>query len=145
MAFVRKHFKLITMAASCAAIGAGVSAITSAGAATSTAQSPARAGLTTRRLLARTVHAELTLATKSGFVTATFDRGVVQSVSGQQLTLTEGTKTTHRTVTLTIPISARVRVNGRKAVLADVSAGQRAMVLQGPKRTLVVARAARAS
>jgi hypothetical protein len=150
MAFVRKHLKLIGVAASCAAIGAGASAIASAGAASTSSQSHAlrsthgRPGL--RRALARAVHGDLIVATKSGFATVTIDRGFVQSVSGQRLTLREGTKTaTYGTVTLTLSGSARVRDNGHKATLADVKPGQRALVLRGPKRTLVLARNARSA
>jgi hypothetical protein len=81
------------------------------------------------------------IATKTGFANVTLDRGFVQSLSGQQLTLREGTKTaTYKTVTLTIPADARVRDNGHQATLADVKQGQHVLVLQGPKRTLVVAR-----
>ncbi len=50
---------------------------------------------------------------------------------------------TYKTITLTIPTSARVRDNGRKATLADVTVGQRALALQGPNQTLVVARTPR--
>ena len=86
------------------------------------------------------VHGDLVVPTKTGFAKATLDRGFVQSVSGTQLTLREGTKTsTYKTVTLTIPAGARVRDNRQAATLSDLKPGQRALVLQGPKRTLVVA------
>jgi sarcosine oxidase gamma subunit len=63
-------------------------------------------------------------------------------VEGQQLTLREGTKTaTYKTVTLTIPNDAKVRVNGRAASLADVQPDQRAVVVQGPNVTRVFAAA----
>jgi hypothetical protein len=152
MSLMRTHAKLIGVAASCAALGAGASAIASAGAATSSpAQSVSGAkaghhrGLGARRLLGRAVHGDVVVATKTGFVTITFDRGFVQSVSGQQLTLREGTKThTYKTVTLTIPAGARVRDNGRRATLGALKPGQRALVLQGVKRTTVIAHNARA-
>jgi hypothetical protein len=146
---IRKHFKLIAVAASCAAIGAGASAIASAGAATgssSVAGTPhaAQRWLRARVVLRRSVHGDLVVATGTGFASVTFDRGVVQSVSGQQLTLSEGTKTrTYKTITLTIPSSAHVRDNGRMATLADVTAGQRALVIQGPNQTFVIARTPR--
>ncbi len=74
----------------------------------------------------------------------TFDRGTVKSVSGQQLTLTEGTKlATYKTVTLTIPTTARVRDNRKKGTLADVKTGQRATVVKTPKATFVIARSPR--
>jgi hypothetical protein len=93
-----------------------------------------------RRALRHAVHGDLQVATKTGFVTVSFDRGVVKSVNGQQLTLTEGRGSTTKTVTLTIPSSARVRDNGHKSTLANVTAGQRAVVVQAPKRTVVIAR-----
>ncbi len=148
MSFIRTHLKLITVAASCAVIGAGAGVITSAGAATSaptvSTAKGAQRWVRPRLALRRAVHGDLIVATKSGFVHVTFDRGLVRSVSGQQLTLTEGTKArTYKTITLTIPTSAHVRDNGRKATLADVTAGQRALVLQGPNQTVVIARTPR--
>ncbi len=145
---LRRYWKLGVVGISCAALGVGASAIASAGATSSTSPAGASASakhegagaLSRRRLLRRAVHGEFVVPTKSGFVTVTLDRGVVQSMNGQQLTLTEGTKTTHRTVTLSIPAGARVRDNGKLATLADVKPGQRALVVHGPKRTLVVAR-----
>jgi hypothetical protein len=133
MSLIRKHSKLIIVGASCAAIGAGASAIASAGAAGSStaARSP----------VARAVHGDLVVATRTGFVTVTLDRGFVQSVSGQQLTVREGTKrATYKTVTLTIPANAVVRYDRHAATLADLEAGQRVLIVQGPNRTLVVAR-----
>jgi len=145
---IRRYWKLGAVALSCAALGAGASVIASAGAATSgaspsTASSAhtARAGLGARRLLARAVNGEVVVATKSGFATVTINRGTVRSVNGQQLTLSDGTKkSTYKTVTLTIPANAHVRDNGKKASLSDLTASQRATVIQGPKNTLVIAR-----
>lgn len=142
---IHKQFRLIALGASCVAIGAGASAVASAGGAT---QSPTTAHRThahrgpfaPRRAVRRAVHGDLLLATKRGFVKVAWDRGVVQSVNGQRLTLTEGRKTTTRTVTLTIPSNARIRDNGRKATLSQVSRGQRVFVVHGPARTLVRAR-----
>ena len=96
MSFIHKHARLLLVAASCVALGAGASAIATAGAATNhpahgakghTAK--ARSG---RRLAARAVHGDLIVPTKTGFIAVAFDRGTVKSVSGQQLTLTEGTR-----------------------------------------------------
>ncbi|MDQ2761049.1 MAG: hypothetical protein M3Y17_11655 [Actinomycetota bacterium] len=145
MSFLRTRVRLVLVAASCLAIGAGASAIASAGAATTT---PNNHGHLHRRgprsLVARAVHADLVVHAKNGFVTVTVDRGVVQSVSGQQLTIAEGTKkATYKTVTITIPANARVRDNRQKAALAAVKPGQRATVVQGLKRTIVVARTPR--
>jgi len=84
------------------------------------------------------------LATKHGFVNVTFDRGSLQSVQGQQLTLVEGTKnTTQKTVTVTVPANAVVRNNGKQATLADLKPGERVRVVQGLRRTQVVARTPR--
>jgi hypothetical protein len=149
MSFIPKHFKLLIVAASCALIGAGAGVIASAGASTSSSTAtatahPARGWLRDRHLVRRAVHVDLVVATKSGLVTVTFDRGVVQSLNGQQLRVTEGTKTqTYKTVTLTIRSGARVRDNGGQATLADVKTGQRVLVIQGPKQTYVIARTPR--
>jgi hypothetical protein len=150
----RSRLQLIVLAASCVAIGAGISAITSAGAATSTAAAAhggkaagahrrAKAG-GARRAMRRAVHAQLVVATKSGFANISFDRGSVESVSGQRLTLREGTRTkTYQTVTLTIPANARVRINRKPATLSQLTAGQRVLVLQLPRRTVVSAHKAK--
>jgi hypothetical protein len=86
------------------------------------------------------VHGNVVVATRKGFVHVIFDRGIVKSVSGNQLVLKDGTKTaTYKTVTLTIPAAARVRDNGARATLADIKPGQRATVIQAPKHTWVIA------
>jgi len=138
--------KLGALALSCIAIGAGASVIANAGATTSagTVATGHRGerGLRMRALARRAVVGDLVLATKGGkFVTVTFARGLVSSVSGQQLTIAEGTKkATYRTVTLTIPTTARVRDDRRITALSDLKAGQRVMVLQAPQQTWVRAR-----
>jgi hypothetical protein len=140
---LRRHSTMGIVALSCLAIGGGASAIANAGAASPSSHSAAahayRAGLG-RRLLARAVHGDLVVATRTGFVTVTYDRGIVQSVSGNQLVLNDGTKkATYKTVTLTIPATAHVRDNGAKATLGEVKSGQRAIVIQAPHRTWVIA------
>jgi hypothetical protein len=140
MTFIRKHFKLLAIAASAAAVGAGASAIATAGAASPSGSVASAHHGKRHGKFGRAVHGTLVVATKNGFVNVTFDRGVVQSVSGQQLTITEGNKTTHKTVTLTIPANAVVRVNKNNAKLSDVSQGQRVKVIQGPKGTRVIAK-----
>lgn len=152
MSFIRNrlNLRLLLVATSCLAIGAGASAIATAGASTGNASGAsnhaAHARHARHRLFSRAVHGDLVVHTKAGFVTVTLDRGVVQSVSGQQLTLAEGTKkATYKTLTLSIPASARVRVNRQKATLADVKPGQRVVVLQGLKRTQVIARTPKAA
>jgi hypothetical protein len=148
MSFLRRHLKLLTIGAACAAAGAGAGTIATAGAAgtttagtTAAAASPATHPAVRRILARRAVQGSFVVATKTGFVTVTVSRGFVDSVTGNQLTIREGTKkATYKTVTLTIPSSARVRDNGRAASLSQLTQGQRVGVVQGPKRTLVVAR-----
>jgi hypothetical protein len=149
---IRRYWKLGAVAASCLAIGAGASVIANAGASTtnSTSTSSAKSshlrrggGLRARRLIRRAVHGELVVATRTGYATITFDRGTVQSVSGRQLTLRDGRKaSTYKVLALTIPTNARVREDRKPATLADLKPGQRAEVIQAPKRTLVIARSA---
>ena len=77
---------------------------------------------------------------KGGFDTVTMDRGSFSSRSGDQLTITEGTKTaTYKTVTLAIPSGATVRRNGEAAKLSDLKSGDTVMVMQSPKATVVAA------
>jgi hypothetical protein len=151
MTSIRRHARLITVGASCAAIGAGASAIASAGAATGSSSHAASAHATRhaarrglRGFAARAVQGDVVVHTRKGFATVTFERGRVDSVSGQRLSLTEGTpKAAYRTVTVTVPTSAIVRDNGARADLAAVTPGQRVLVLTGPKRTRVIARTPR--
>ena len=148
MKLLRKHLRLIAVAVTCVAVGAGISAIASAGAATSS-HPQARKNQAAKRSQAlraarRAVTGTLVVPTKTGFATVTFERGKVQSVNGQQLTLVEGTPArTYKTVTLTVPANAKVRDNGKASTLSNVTAGQRAIVLQAPKRTFVIARTPR--
>jgi hypothetical protein len=150
MRLFKRHYRLVALAAACVALGAAVGAITSAGAATpalGTTSTASGAGAhhrrfgVGRRMLAGSVHGSLVVHAKSGWVTVTFDRGVVGSVSGNQLTITERTKkAVYKTVTLTIPSSAKVRVNHQKATLSQLKSGQHVLVVNGPNRTLVSAR-----
>jgi hypothetical protein len=148
MSFIRTHGRLLIVAVCCVALGAGASAIATAGAASSTPAHPGTAahpGIAARRgalrrFARRAVHGSVVVRTKSGSATVTFDRGTVDSVNGQQLTMTEGTaKASYKTVTLTIPSTARVRDNRQKATLSDLKAGQRVIVVQAPKQTFVIA------
>jgi hypothetical protein len=85
------------------------------------------------------VHSESVVPNeKGGFDTVTMDRGTFSSLSGEQLTITEGTKTaTYKTVTLTIPSSATVYRNGEKATLSDIKSGDTVTVMQSPSGTVV--------
>jgi hypothetical protein len=75
---------------------------------------------------------------KGGFDTVTMDQGSFSSLSGDQLTITEGTKSaTYKTVTLTIPAGATVRRNDAHASLSDLKSGDTVIVLQGPEGTAV--------
>jgi hypothetical protein len=87
------------------------------------------------------VHADAVVPNdKGGFDTMTMDRGSFSALSGDQLTITEGTKrATYKTVTLTIPANATVRRNGEKAQLSDLKAGDEVFVVQGPNGTVVAA------
>ena len=151
MSFLRRHLRLLTVGAACAAVGAGASVVATAGAAgtttatNSTAAKSAAKHLGARQTLERrAVQGDLVVATRAGFATVTFNRGFVQSVNGQQMTIREGTKkATYKTVTLTVPAGAKVRDNGKAASLSQLRAGQRVAVVQAPKRTLVSARDAR--
>ena len=146
MSHILKHSRLLLVAVCCVALGAGASMIAGAGAATSAkthakghhSHHAKKGGL---GRITRAVHGDVVVHTKAGFRTVTFDRGVVDSVSGQQLKITEGTpKATYKTVTLTIPANARVRDNRQKSSLVSVKPGQRVLVVTAPQRTLVVAR-----
>lgn len=140
--------KTVAVGGACAAIGAGASALTSAGAAP-TKPAAAHAGKHhgkhgrrgVARVLRRAVHVSAVVPasrTGSGFATVTLDRGTVAAVGLNSITLREGTaKHAYRTVTLTLPANAKVRDNRHAAKLADVKAGQKAIVVKAPKRTLV--------
>jgi hypothetical protein len=75
-----------------------------------------------------------------GFETVTMDRGSFSSLSANQLTINEGTKTaTYKTVTLTIPSGATIRRNGVRAQLAELRSGDEVIVMQSPPNTVVIA------
>lgn len=147
MPFIRRHFQLTAVGVCCLAIGAGAGAVGTAGAASSqparVSSHPHHRGLragAVRRFARRSVHGDLIVHTKQGFVTVSFDRGRIESIAGQQLTIAEGTpKASYKTLTLTIPSNARVRDNGRRSTLAKLTRGERVSVIHAPKRTLVIA------
>jgi hypothetical protein len=88
------------------------------------------------------VHAEVVVARRDGsFPTITLDRGSISGVDGSTIHLREGTrKALYKTVDLTLPAGAVVRVNGHRGSVSDLKAGMRAVVAQLPKRTVVRAR-----
>ncbi|MDQ6915302.1 MAG: hypothetical protein M3155_05750 [Actinomycetota bacterium] len=140
-------FRMGAVAAAGAAVGFGVSALGTAGA--DTAKRPGHRAAAhrgafagpARRALGGAVHAEAVIPVNGRFATVTLDRGFIQKVDGNDLTIREGTKTlTYRTVTLTIPANARVRDDRKAAKLSDLVVGEHVLVVQGPNRTLVRAR-----
>jgi hypothetical protein len=87
------------------------------------------------------VHSVSVVPNKEGtaFDTVTLDSGTVQSVSGQELTIEEGTKKlTYKTVTLTIPAGATVRRDGKTAQLGDLQKGDHAIVFANSNGTTIV-------
>jgi hypothetical protein len=139
-----RRIRLAVVGALCAAIGAG------AGIAGSTAKSGKHARTTQRSAAdprpefhrGPPVHAEAVVPNRAGtgFVTVTEDAGTVESVSGDQLTLKEGTRTlTYKTVTLTIPSNAKVYRNFATAQLGDLKSGDRAHVASSSDGTVVFA------
>ena len=151
MSPVSTRSRALAVGVLCAAGGVGAGAVASATAATghhsSTTAHHARAGhgharLRELRKVARhSVSGSVVVDTKQGFQTITFERGTVDSVSGDQITITEGgPKVAQRRATITVPSTVHVRDNGAKATMSSVTAGQHVVVLTLPKRTVVLAR-----
>lgn len=83
---------------------------------------------------------------KGQFATLSIARGVLLSASTDALTLREGTRrATYKAVTLTLPANTTVRLSRSPSSLAALSAGERVLVIQGPRRTLVSAHPAKAA
>jgi hypothetical protein len=154
MSFLTTRPRVLAVGAVCAAAGAGAGTVAVAGASTSHGStsgarthrtaSARRRGLL--RLARRTVHGELTVDTPTGFQTAAIDRGTIDSVSGDTLSVTDGTRrASAQKVTLTIPSSAVIRNDRRPASLASLRAGERVVVVALPQRTVVVAHPPRAT
>jgi hypothetical protein len=58
------------------------------------------------------------------FITATSDNGKLKSISGNDLTITEGTdKVTYKDVTVTVPSDTKVSRNWQDAKLGDLKEG----------------------
>jgi hypothetical protein len=88
------------------------------------------------------VHSEMVVPTRDGkdFETVTQDSGKVDSVSGDQLTITEGTEeATYKTVTVDVPGDAKVVRNGKEVDLGDLQAGDKVHVSQSPEDSFVFA------
>ena len=88
------------------------------------------------------VHEESVVLNKAGtaFITRTEDSGTVQSVSGSDVTIKEGTDTVaYKTVTISVPSGATVIRNGKTATTADLQAGDRVHIEQSSDGALVLA------
>ncbi|WP_354699154.1 hypothetical protein [Paraconexibacter sp. AEG42_29] len=88
------------------------------------------------------VHEEAVVLDEAGkaYITVTRDSGVVRSVSGQDLVITEGTKAVpYKDVTVTVPAAATITRNGKTAKLADLKAGDRVHVSASSDGTEVFA------
>lgn len=88
------------------------------------------------------VHAEEVVLNKAGtaFITETEDNGVVKSVSGNDVTITEGTdKVTYKDVTVTIGSGATITRNGKTAAVGDLKAGDNIAVSSSSDGTNVFA------
>lgn len=93
-------------------------------------------------MLGRVAHAEATVLNKAGtaWITQTLDQGVVKSVSGNDVTITEGTtKVPYKDVTVTVPADATVVRNGKKAAVGDLKAGDHVHVISSSDGTTVFA------
>jgi len=136
-----KSLRTIGVAALCVALGTA-GGIASSGAATSKAKkaNSTRAGGHPGGPGGHAVHEDAVVLNKAGtaFITATEDSGTVVSVSGDQLTIKEGTKSvTYKTLTLTIPSGATVNRNGSTAQLSAFKSGDRVHVTQSSDGTTV--------
>jgi hypothetical protein len=138
-----KPMRTVGVAALCVALGAA-GGIASSGAATSTTKksNASRSGRPGGPPGGRAVHEDAVVLNKAGtaFITATEDSGALVSVSGDQLTIKEGTKSvTYKTLTLTIPSGATIKRNGSTAQLSDLKAGDRVHVTKSSDGTTVFA------
>ena len=141
----------VAFGALCAAGGVGAGAVATAGAADSHTTKAAHTAHATRTrghrlgaLARRTVHGTVVIHMSRGFVDATFDRGTVDSVSGQTLVMTDGTpRSDYHQETLAIPSGAKVRDDRQATSLASLKPGQRVLVARIGDRTIVRARTTR--
>jgi hypothetical protein len=156
--FHRPKLRTLAVIGVCAVLGAAAGIAGSAAAPSSTHSSmPPRFGFRSRGALGYgglfagpgiglggsgpVVHADAVVPNGSGgFETVTLDRGTVVSVSGNQLTITEGTPSaTYKTVTLTIASGATVVRDGASTQLSSLQKGDTADVVQTPSTTRVTA------
>ncbi|MDQ6744624.1 MAG: hypothetical protein M3Z27_01170 [Actinomycetota bacterium] len=142
--------RALTTAVACGAVGVAAGIAGAAAAPThhgSTVRRNAAASLTAPPHMrppggGPAVHEDAVVLDKAGtgFITATIDNGVVKSLSGDSLTITEGFgNVTYKTVTLTIPTNATVIRNFNKATLSDLKTGDHVHVAQSSEGTTVFA------
>jgi GTPase involved in cell partitioning and DNA repair len=142
----RKWAGAIAVAATCALVGAA-SGIATSGAATMTAGT-AKTSKTAASAADRpfggpggmSVHSVSAQLNKAGtaFVTVTRDQGTVTAISGNDITLHEGTKTvTYKDVTVTVPDGATVTRNDATAALSDIKVGDRVSISSSSDGTVV--------
>jgi hypothetical protein len=130
-------------AASCAAIGA-VAGITGSAAAPSKSKAPGRPPMFEKHrgeFHGPPIHSEAVVPKPGGgFETVVGDSGKLKSRSGNDLTITEGTRTEkYKDVTVSIPGDAKIFRNGKTAALDDLKDGDRVHVEKTAERTVVVA------
>ncbi|MCW3015848.1 MAG: hypothetical protein JWO02_2940, partial [Solirubrobacterales bacterium] len=88
------------------------------------------------------VHAEAVVLNKAGkaYITQTLDNGLVKSVSGDELVITEGTTAVpYKDVTVKIASDATIQRNGKTAKLSDLKAGDQVHVAASSDGTSVFA------
>jgi hypothetical protein len=88
------------------------------------------------------IHAEAVVPKRSGsgFETVTEGNGKLKSRSGNDITITEGTRTeTYKDVIITVASDAKVFRNGNKATVDDLQDGDFVHVIQSPEGTRVMA------
>lgn len=88
------------------------------------------------------VHVEAVVLDKAGtnWITMTEDNGTVKSVSGSDVTITEGTDAVpYKDVTVTIPDGATIVRNGATAAVGDLKAGDHIHVGSSSDGTFVFA------
>lgn len=139
----RSWIKAGAVAAGCAAVGA-VAGIAGGAASPHSGAKPRAPMMRMHRDFrgGPPVHAELVVPKRSGngFETVTEDNGKLKSRSGNDITITEGTRTEkYKDVTITIPSDARVRRNGQRAAADDLKDGDFVHVVQSPEGTFVFA------
>jgi hypothetical protein len=136
----------IAVAATCALVGAASGIATSSAASTAAGTAKASktsSGATDRPFGGRggmSVHSVSAQLNKAGtaFITVTTDQGTVTAISGNDITLHEGTKTvTYKDVTVTVPDGATVTRDDATASLSDIKVGDRVSISSSSDGTVV--------